>query len=63
LRICVVNIPTKIIGNPNPNAYESKRKNANVGVVIASVKILPRIAPMHGVQLTANDAPIINEVK
>lgn len=51
------NAPIRINGIPNPKEYANNSVNAWLGVVVARVKMLPRIGPMHGVHPVANANP------
>ena len=51
------NTPIKIKGIPRPSEYARRRLNATEGVVAASVKIVPRIGPTHGVHPAAKAKP------
>ena len=55
------NTPIKTKGIPKPSEYTSKRLNATDGVVAASVSMVPRIGPTHGVHPAANANPKTNE--
>ena len=58
----VKNAPVIRNGTPNPKEYASNELYAAPGEVAASVNILPKIGPTHGVQAPANAAPKTNEV-
>ena len=56
-----MNIPIIMNGIPIPIEYESRRLKAIPGVIVANVRIAPRIGPTHGVHPAANARPKINE--
>ena len=47
---CVIKPPIMRNGMPNPNEYARRRLNATLGVVAASVSIVPKIESPKGVQ-------------
>ena len=58
---CVIKPPIMRNGMPNPNEYARRRLNATLGVVAASVSIVPKIGPTHGVHPPAKARPKIND--
>lgn len=48
-------------GIPSPREYASNNENAWLGVVAVSVRMLPRIGPIHGVHPVANASPKTND--
>ena len=55
--------PIKINGIPKPSEYANSRLNATEGVVAASVSIVPRIGPTHGVHPAAKANPKRNDIR
>ena len=48
-------------GMPNPKEYARSRLNEILGAVAASVRIAPKIGPIHGVHPPANASPKRND--
>ena len=57
----VINPPIMTNGMPNPKEYARSRLNEILGAVAASVRIAPKIGPMHGVHPPANASPKRND--
>ena len=51
------NTPINTNGIPSPSEYANRRLNATDGVVAASVRIVPKIGPTHGVHPAAKAKP------
>ena len=49
-------------GVPSPNEYANNKLYASPGEVAASVNVLPKIGPTHGVHPAAKAIPNTNEV-